>query len=81
MRPPRPWPRIAGIAAIAWIVGVIPACRQPGGARPYTSERPIYSPPAPIRALRIGGYAGSNYGPGPRLPPPVEQVEELDPIR
>jgi len=71
--------RVAGLASAILVVAVIPACRNAPGARPYSSARPVYSPPS-VQPLRIGGYAGMNYGQGPRLPP-VEEVEVLDPLR
>ena len=73
-------PRIGGLAAVAWILAVIPACQQQRGARPYVSARPSFSLSTTELPLRLGGYAGANYGRGRPLPP-VEPVEDVDPLR
>lgn len=63
--------RIAPLAGLALLLAPLAGCHQDGGGRPYTVARPP-APAQPIRPVRIGGYAGHNYGP----PAPV-----VEPIR
>lgn len=76
--------RLGKLGAIALILCLIPACKQPGGARPYVSARPTFTPSGGEIPLRLGGYAGANYGRGRRaivVTPvaPIEGEPSLDP--
>ena len=78
--PPRPrigW--LAKFGMVAAIIAAIPACG--GGhraAQPYVAQRPVYTP-QPVRPVRIGGYAGYNYG--RRAPLPVAPAEDALEVR
>jgi hypothetical protein len=76
MHPPRRSGLLLKSCALGAFVTIIPACHQnPGAARPYSAQRPIYTP-QPVRPVRIGGYAGYNYG--RRAPVPVTPVEDIE---
>ena len=75
-------PIVRGVAffGLAVLVGSLTACQGDWGNRPYSAARPTYAQPN-LNPMRIGGYAGYNYGPGPRVIPQeapvlVRPVEE-----
>ena len=72
-----PRSRTGRLLTLAAVVAAIPACHH--GTRavpPYVAGRPNYAPPEAIRPVRIGGYAGYNYGRRPNRGSvvPVEDV-------
>ena len=73
--------RLLKYASLAALVAAIPACHNDSRAvPPYVAARPNYAPPEAIRPVRIGGYAGYNYGRRPGRVP-VVPVEDLAPAR
>lgn len=46
----------------------------------YSAARPTYAPPAAVHPIRIGGYAGYNYGRAPAIVPaaPVEAITPIE---
>ena len=65
---PKPVSRWFAFVALAILIASLPACQGGLGNRPYSAARPTYAGPN-LNPMRIGGYAGYNYGPGERVIP------------
>jgi hypothetical protein len=60
--------RVVGASGLMILVASLPACQGEWRNRPYSAARPAYNQPN-LNPMRIGGYAGYNYGPGVRVVP------------
>lgn len=70
--------RCLGAVSLLLLLVGLPACQGSRWNRrdPYTAARPSYEQPV-MNPMRLGGYAGYNYGLGrPRRVEPVIPIEE-----
>ena len=58
--------RVVASIGLTLLLVSVPACNGGFGNRPYVAARPAYTPPV-LNPMRIGGYAGFNYGRGNRV--------------
>jgi hypothetical protein len=65
--------RVVAAIGLMILVASLPACQGEWRNRPYSAARPTYNQPN-LNPMRIGGYAGYNYGPGARVVPQAAPV-------